>query len=315
MEPNKEFSWPELYRPHTINDCILPDNIAGRIQQYVDAKELPNLLLYGPPGTGKTTVAKAMCDELDINYLVVNASLDRNIDTLRTNIARFASTRSMVKAGRKMVILDEGDYLNKESTQPALRGFMDEFSQNTGFIITCNFRHRIIEPLWSRCVNIDFTFDKAEKMNLMKRFMARVLDILKQENVKYSVPVVAEVIKNHYPDFRRVLNELQGYSAGGEIDSGILSVLSDALVSDLIPMLKEKDFRSMRKWVAEHIDTDSSVIYRKLYDNLDNVLQPYGIPEAIELINDGQVDDVIVADKEINLVATLSKIMREVKFK
>ena len=269
----QEFLWVEKYRPNRLEDCILPDELKNTFQQFINQQNIPNLLLSGSAGVGKTTVAKAMLEELGADYIVVNGSLHGNIDTLRNEIMAFASTVSFAE-GRKYVILDEADYLNPQSTQPALRNFMEEYSKNCGFILTCNFKNRIIEPLQSRCSVIDFLFPKKLAPSLAGSFFTRVKTILDQEEVKYDEKVLAEIIQRHFPDWRRVLNELQRYSVSGIIDVGILSNSSQNAFKSLIALLKGKQFSDMRKWVAQNIDSDPTSIMRQLYDSSSEVIKP-----------------------------------------
>ena len=263
---NEEFLWVEKYRPKTIEDTILPADLKATFQQFVDQKNIPNLILSGTAGVGKTTVAKAMLEELDCDYIVINGSMNGNIDTLRNDILNFASTVSL-SGGRKYVILDEADYLNPNSTQPALRNFMEEFSKNCGFILTCNYSNRIIEPLHSRCSVIDFKISKKAMAKLATQFFKRVTFILESEKIGFDQKVVAEVINKHFPDWRRVLNELQRYSVSGKIDSGILVNMSHDSFKDLIKHMKDRDFTEVRKWVAKNSDADTTALFREFYDN------------------------------------------------
>ena len=306
--------WSEFYRPATLKECILPNRIKNKLQDFVDMGSVPNLLLYGSAGTGKTTAAIAICEELDINYLYVNASLNRNIDTLRTKITQFASAKSILKSGRKMIILDEGDYLNRDSFQPALRGFMQDFSKNCGFIITCNYRQKILDPIQSRCINIDFTFKKAEYKVLMEQFFKRTIEILEKESIKFEPKVIAGVIKFYFPDFRRVLNELHGYSSSGSIDTGILSLLSDNRLTELLYLLKNKDWGKMRQWVTTNADIDSNMLYDKLYRACDLYIEKDSRPKLTIILGKGQVYDSMVVNKEINTVTTLTYMMRDLEF-
>ena len=308
------FLWCEKYRPSTLADCVLPDELKDTFQKFVDNKNIPNLLLSGSAGVGKTTVAKAILDELGADYIVVNGSLHGNIDTLRTEIMNFATTVSFSE-GRKYVILDEADYLNPQSTQPALRNFMEEYSKNCGFILTCNFKNRIIDPLHSRCSVIDFVFPKKMAPKLAGTFFARVKDILDQEQVKYDEKVLAEVIQRHFPDWRRVLNELQRYSVNGVIDTGLLANSSQNAFNSLISLLKDRQFTEMRKWVAQNIDSDPTSIMRQLYDHASEKVDPKSIPQLVLLIGEYQYKAAFVADQEINLVAFLTQVMAEVEFK
>ena len=310
----QEFLWVEKYRPNRLEDCILPDELKNTFQQFINQQNIPNLLLSGSAGVGKTTVAKAMLEELGADYIVVNGSLHGNIDTLRTEIMNFATTVSFSE-GRKYVILDEADYLNPQSTQPALRNFMEEYSKNCGFILTCNFKNRIIEPLQSRCSVIDFLFPKKLAPSLAGSFFTRVKTILDQEEVKYDEKVLAEIIQRHFPDWRRVLNELQRYSVSGIIDVGILSNSSQNAFKSLIALLKGKQFSDMRKWVAQNIDSDPTSIMRQLYDSSSEVIKPSSIPQLVLLIGEYQYKSAFVADQEVNLVALLTQVMADVEFK
>jgi len=310
----EEFLWVEKYRPKTIADTILTPELKETFQQFVDQKNIPNLLLSGPAGIGKTTVARAMLEELGCDYIVINGSMNGNIDTLRNEIRNFASSVSLA-GGRKYVILDEADYLNANSTQPALRNFMEEFSKNCGFILTCNFKNRIIEPLHSRCSVVDFKIRKAELPELAKSFMLRVCNILQTEKVEFDKAVVAELIKRHFPDWRRVINELQRYSATGKIDTGILINIGEVSLKTLVDHLKNRDFTNMRKWVAENTDSDVSDIYRKFYDQASQHLQKDSVPLVILIIGKYQYQHAFVADAEINLVCCLTEIMMEAAWK
>ncbi len=309
----EEVLWVEKYRPRTVADCILPQELKKAFQGFVDSGTIPNLLLTGTQGTGKTTVARAMCEQLGCDYIIINGSMNGGIDTLRNEIQQFASTMSF-SGGRKMVILDEADYLNAQSTQPALRNFMEEFSRNCGFILTCNFKSRIIEPLHSRCSIVEFKIPPKEKPVLAGEFYKRILNILGTEGVEYNKNVVGELITRHFPDWRRIINELQRYSVSGKIDSGILVNLSDEHFTQLITILKDRRFNDMRKWVAESSDIDSSVLFRKIYDALNTIAKPVSIPQAILILADYQYKAAFVADQEINLVACLSQLMAEVEY-
>jgi DNA polymerase III delta prime subunit len=308
----EEFLWVERHRPKTIKDTILPEDLKKVFQQFVDQKNIPNLILSGTAGVGKTTVAKAMCEELGCDYIIINGSMNGNIDTLRNDISRFASSVSL-SGGRKMVILDEADYLNAQSTQPALRNFMEEFSANCGFILTCNFVDRIIEPLHSRCSVIKFKIHKSELPTLAKQFMQRVCGILDAESVSYEKPVVAEVIKSHFPDWRRVINELQRYSATGSIDSGILRNFTDTALAKLIEFMKDKNFTAVRKWVAES-DMDTNEFFRAFYDKAENYIVAGTVPMLVLHLAKYQYQNAFAADPEINLVACLTEIMADCQF-
>jgi DNA polymerase III delta prime subunit len=305
--------WTEKYRPQTVNDCILPERLKKPFEEYVKSQNIPHLLLSGGAGVGKTTIAKAMCNEINADYIIINGSDESGIDVFRTKIKNFASTMSFT-GGRKVIIIDEADYLNPNSTQPALRNAMEEFAGNCSFIFTCNFKNRIIDPLHSRCSVVDFTLRNEEKVQMAGLFFKRIHGILNQENVEFDTKVVAEVIKKHFPDFRRTINELQRYAKFGKIDSGILSQIGDVSIQEVIKHLKEKDFGSLRKWVAMN-DVDSATLFRKIYDNLYEILQPQSIPQAVIILADYQYKQAFVADAEINLVACLTELMVSVEFK
>ena len=309
----KQILWVEKYRPRKIQDCILPPSIKKSFSEFVKNKEIPNLLLSGGPGVGKTTVARALCEQLETDYLIINGSEESGIDVLRNKIKSFASTVSLT-GGTKVVILDEADYLNPQSTQPALRGFIEEFHNNCRFIFTANYKNRIIEPLHSRCSVIEFKIN-GNRDKLAPELLNRCGNILNEENIKYDNKVVAELIMKHFPDNRRVLNELQRYSAAGEIDSGILVNLSDINLKELTLHLKNKEFTKVRKWVVDNIDNDPTKIFRKIYDNLYYTMEPSTIPSAIILIGQYQYKSAFVADQEINLLACLTEIMSQCRFK
>ena len=309
-----EILWVEKYRPQTIEDCILPSELKQTFQQFVDNEEIPNLLLTGTAGVGKTTIAKAMLEQIGCTYMMINGSEESGIDTLRTKIKNFASTVSM-DGKRKYVILDEADYLNPQSTQPALRGFIEEFSKNCGFILTCNFRNRIIEPLHSRCSTVEFRIPNAEKPKLASQFMKRVQHILETENVKSNDDVVANLLVKFFPDWRRTLNELQRYSATGQIDSGILVNISDSSIQELLSFIKNKEFTNTRKWIVHNLDNDPSRIYRRIYDSLYDSVAPSSIPHCVLILADYSYKSAFVADQEINLLACLTEIMQQVEFK
>lgn len=307
-----QFLWVEKYRPRTLDDCILP---AGQKQIFEDmlAKgEIQNMLLCGSAGVGKTTVARALCEELATDYMIINGSEESGIDVLRTKIRQFASTVSF-SGKTKVVILDEADYLNPNSTQPALRNFIEEFSANCRFIFTCNFKNRIISPLHSRCTVIEFKLQKEDKPKIAAKFFKRVSEILSIENVNFDSKVIAKVIEKYFPDYRRTLNELQRYSSSGKIDEGILVNVGDLVINDLVSALKEKDWKRMRTWVSNNIDSEPVTIMRKLYDTLtDSVVQ---VPQLVIILADYQYKSAFVADQEINLVACLTEIMASVEFK
>ena len=308
---NEDFLWVEKYRPKTIEDCVLPSDIK---QTFFDIKgEIPNMILTGTAGTGKTTIAKALCEMHGCDYILINGSEESGIDVLRTKIKNFASTVSL-QGGNKVVILDEADYLNAQSTQPALRGFIEEFSQNCRFILTCNFKNRVIEPLHSRCGVYEFNTDKKTMAQLCMQFMKRLEDILTQENVKYNKDVIAELISKHAPDWRRVLNECQRNSIGGTIHAEVL-IKQDDSFNDLYPALKAKDFKRMRTWVVNNIDIDPVAIIRGVYDTMHENVKPESIPQLVIILADYQYKNSFVADHELNMVACLTEIMANVEFK
>jgi DNA polymerase III delta prime subunit len=304
--------WVEKYRPHKVEDCILPDALKGTFQEYVNRKEIPNLLLAGSAGVGKTTIAKAICDEVGCDYIVINGSDESGIDVLRNKIKNYASSVSLT-GGRKVIIIDEADYLNPNSTQPALRGAIEEFASNCSFIFTCNYKNRIIDPIHSRCTVVDFKLN-GSKAKMASQFFKRVEWILEQENVQYEKEVVAHIIKKHFPDNRRILNELQRYSVSGVIDKGILAQVSDIQITELIKSIKEKDFGSSRKWVTNNLDNDPVRIYRKIYDSLSEFLKPHSVPQAVLIIAKYQYQAAFCADQEINLVACLTELMVDCEF-
>lgn len=313
MSDLNQVLWTERYRPKTIEDCILPDAIKSTFQEYVNRKEIPNLLLAGTAGVGKTTIAKALCNEVGCDYIVINGSDESGIDVLRNKIKNYASSVSLA-GGRKVVIIDEADYLNPNSTQPALRGAIEEFSSNCSFIFTCNFKNRIIDPIHSRCSVVDFKIN-GSKAKMAAAFFKRCEWILEQEGVTYDKEVVAAVITKHFPDNRRVLNELQRYSVSGTIDKGILSNVADIQLGALVSSLKEKDFASTRKWVTNNLDNDPVKIYRKLYDTLYEALKPQSVPQLVLILAKYQYQAAFVADHEINMVACLTEIMVDCEFK
>ena len=306
--------WVEKYRPSKISECILTDDLKKTFQTFVDEGNIPNLLLTGGPGVGKTTVAKAMLEELGATYMMINGSEESGIDVLRNKIKNFASTVSM-DGNRKFVILDEADYLNPQSTQPALRGFIEEFHKNCGFILTCNFKNRIIDPLHSRCSVVEFRIPVAEKPKLAGEFFKRVQNILGEEGVQYQPKAVAGIVEKYFPDWRRVLNELQRYSVSGMIDSGILVNISETNMKDLTTFLKEKDFKAIRKWVANNLDNDPARAYRKVYDALYEDIQPQTVPHLVLATADYSYKSAFVADQEINMLAFMIEIMTQVQFK
>jgi DNA polymerase III delta prime subunit len=304
--------WTEAHRPKTIEECILPERLKKPFQEYVNSEKIPHLLLSGGAGVGKTTVAKAMCNQIGADYIMINGSDESGIDVFRTKIKDFASSMSFT-GGRKVIIIDEADYLNPNSTQPALRNAMEEFASNCSFIFTCNFKNRIIDPLHSRCAVVDFTLKNDEKSKMAAQFFKRIQSILQSENVEYEDKVIAELVKKHFPDFRRILNELQRYSQFGKIDVGILAQIGDISIAEITKHLKNKDFGAIRKWVAT-ADFDAATLYRKLYDSLYDVLQPQSIPQAVIILADYQYKQAFVADAEINTVACLTELMVSVEF-
>ena len=310
-----EFLWVERYRPNCIEDCILPQSLKNTFKEIVSSGELHNMLLAGTAGLGKTTVARALCHEMDLEYMLINSSEESGIDVLRSKIKQFASTVSLHGGRYKVVILDEADYLNAQSTQPALRGFIEEFSSNCRFILTCNFKNRIIEPLHSRCSVIEFNTNKKQLAQLAGSFMKRLQVILDTEGVKYNNKIIADLIMRYAPDWRRVLNECQRYSVSGEITPDVLIGMSDQSISDLIAHLKSKDFKSMRSWVANNSDVDSSVIFKKIYDSLYEFAEGQSIPSIILILADYQYKAAFVADRELNTVACLTEIMASSQWK
>lgn len=309
----EEFVWSEKYRPKTIADTILPEELKNTFQEFVTQGNIPNLLLTGPAGCGKTTVARAMLEEIGSDYIVINGSMNGNIDTLRNDIRSFASGISFT-GGRKYVILDEADYLT-QNTQAALRNFMEEFSKNCGFILTCNFKNRIIGAVAdSRCSVIDFKIKKTDLPSLAKQMMKRVMTILDQENIEYDKAAIAAVITKYHPDWRRTINEIQRYSVTGKIDSGIIANLSEVSMKTLMGFLKDRDFTSTRKWVAENIDNDAIALYRTLYDNASQYITKNTVPNLVLILAKYQYQHAFVADQEINLMACLTEMMVELEY-
>jgi DNA polymerase III delta prime subunit len=309
---NDNFLWVEKYRPRKIDDCILPKEQIDYFKQMVAKGEIQNMLLCGSAGTGKTTVARALCEELNTDYIVINGSEESGIDVLRTKIKQFASTVSFT-GNTKVVILDEADYLNPNSTQPALRGFIEEFSSNCRFIFTCNFKNRIIPPLHSRCAVIEFKIKNADKPKIASAFFNRVTDILKLENIPFDPKVIARVVEKHFPDFRRSLNELQRYSQSGSIDEGILVNLGETNMKELVESVRVKDWKKMRSWVVSNLDNDPVSLFRKIYDTFVPLTNQ--VPQLVLMIADYQYKSAFVSDQEINLVACLTEIMASVEIK
>ena len=306
--------WVEGYRPKTIDDCILSDTIKGTLSDLVKDEKVSNLMFTGPSGVGKTTAARAICDQTNSDYIIINGSDEgRMIDTLRTKLTQFCSTIS-IRGGRKVVIIDEADYMNPDSVQPAMRNFIEKFAENCSFIFTCNYKNRIIDPIHSRCAVVDFTLNKDEKPAIASQFMNRCEHILNDENVVYDKDVVGALINKHFPDFRRVINELQRYGTSGNIDSGILANIGELNLSQLVSALRDKNFHNMRQWVVSNVDNDPATIYRKIYEKLYEVLEKSSIPQAVLIIADYQYKSAFVADQEVNLVACLVELMAECEF-
>jgi len=313
---NSDFIWVEKYRPKTIDDCILPEFTKTMFREFLNKGEIPNMLLAGPPGIGKTTVAKALCNELGVDFYVINGSDEgRFLDTVRNNAKNFASTVSLSSTAKhKVILIDEADNTTPD-VQLLLRASIEEFSRNCRFIFTCNYKNKIIEPLHSRCAVIDFSLKGKEKTVLAGSFFKRLQNILDEESVQYDQKVLAELINKHFPDWRRVLNECQRYSVSGKIDSGILASFSDVAVNDLLQNLKEKNFPEVRKWVVANLDNDTTVLLRRVYDALYSALENNSIPAAVLVLAKYQYQSAFVADQEINTLACLTEIMVECSFK
>lgn len=309
-----QFLWVEKYRPQKIDDCVLPESLKQSFREYVSQGELPHFLFTGTAGVGKTTVAKALCNEIGAEFIMVNGSEEgRSIDVLRTTIKGFATSVSLTDA-KKVVIIDEADYMGP-AVQPALRSFMEEFSGNCRFIFTCNYKNRIIDPIHSRCAVIEFKIDNSDKQSIAAQFFKRATQILKQENIEFDPKVVAELVSKHFPDYRRILNELQRYSVSGKIDTGILVNVSEESYKTLIKLMKDKDFTEVRKWVGKNSDADSVSLFRQLYDSASTVMEPSSIPQLVLTLADYQYKAAFVADHELNIMAALTEIMANCKFK
>ena len=304
--------WTEKYRPKTVEDCILPERLKIPFQEYVNQKQIPNLLLTGGAGVGKTTIAKAMCNEIGCDYMIINGSDENGVDVIRVKVKNYASSMSL-SGGRKVIIIDEADYLSPNA-QACLRNAIEEFAANCSFIFTCNYKAKIIDPLHSRCSVIDFGMKNGEKQKMASAFFKRIQSVLESENVEYDDKVIAELVKKHFPDFRRVINELQRYAQLGKIDVGVLSQIGDLSITQIVKFMKDKDFTSVRKWAAT-TEIDSTTLFRKLYDSLYDILKPSSIPGVVIVLADYQYKQAFVADQEINIVACLTEIMANGEFK
>jgi len=314
MINDEEFLWSQKYRPKKVIDCVLPERLKKVFQDYVNNKNIPNLMLTGTAGVGKTTVAIAMCEEVGLSYMFINSSEERGIDTLRTKIKNYASTMSF-SGTKKVIILDEADYITPDA-QAALRGMIEEFSSNCTFIFTCNFKSRLIDAIHSRCSVVDFTLKPDEKPRMAAQFFTKVCIILNKENITYDKQALIKIVEKFFPDYRRTLNELQRYASSGTIDASVVALMADVRnLNNLIKNLKDKNFSEMRKWVAQNSDIDPARMYRKIYDGLYDYLKPESIPQAVVIIAKYQYQSAFVADQEINLVACLTEIMVDCEVK
>lgn len=305
--------WVEKYRPKTLSDCILPTDLVTVFNGMIKEQSIPNMMFYGKAGTGKTTVARAIANELGASNILINCSEENGIDTLRTKIRQYASTISLT-GGFKIVILDEFDYANAQSIQPALRGAIEEFSDNCRFILTCNYKNRIIDPLHSRCTGIDFTVPNTEKAQIAMGILDRIETILANEKISYEKQVLVNLVKKHFPDIRRIINELQRYSSSGKIDVGILAQGSTESYKELLGYMKSKDFASCRKWIIQNIDLNTTEFFKRLYNELYLVLKPNSIPQAVLIIAEYQYKSSFAADQEINTMAMVVQIMMDCEF-
>ena len=310
------FIWVEKYRPKTIEECILPDGIKKTFKEFLNKGEIPNMLLAGPPGIGKTTVAKALCNELEVDFYVINGSDEgRFLDTVRNNARNFASTVSLTATAKhKVIIIDEADNTSND-VQLCLRAFIEEFASNCRFIFTCNYKNKILEPLHSRCAVVEFGIKGKDRQTIAAQFFKRLQEILGAEGVEYDNKVLVELVNKHFPDWRRVLNECQRYSVSGKIDSGILATFSDIAVNELVKNLKVKNFGEVRKWIVSNLDNDTTVLLRRIYDSLYDALVPGSIPAAVLVLAKYQYQGAFVADQEINMLACLTELMVECEFK
>lgn len=311
---NEHLLWVEKYRPHKIADCILPEELKSTFAEYVKQKNVPNLILSGGPGMGKTTVARALCDEIELDYIMINGSNESNIDTLRTKIVGYASAVSLT-GGRKVVIIDEADYLNPNSTQPAFRGVIEEFAQNCSFIFTCNYKNRLIEPLHSRCAVVDFKINKEQAEKIAMQVFKRICEILKAEGVKYDKDTLIALILKYFPDFRRILNELQRYSVSGVIDKGIFEQLEQQKIDAVVAYLRDKNYKDLRIWVGQNLDNDVIQIMKEVFNRLNEFVDPKFVPAAVVILGKYMHYAAFAADAEVNLMAFFSELMLECEMK